>query len=218
MAEDEVKLQISLSHVYLEMARAVFSHGSSEITDGAAQDYPTIFGLLSLTILYSYLAVESFINYHFYTIYQHAVKAHQECEKLGNLSANDEIVPTYNDFFRHYGDTPLKSIRLKLKEKIKAVCSAYEISQIYDVDPQLWQDFCDILKTSRDFLVHAIPDPQIFQEHMRKLVAETTTGKYVEIATGIIKYFYERFDKEPPQWLNQNELIQLYAVRPGNDN
>jgi len=218
MKEGEVKLQIALSHVYLEMARAVFSRGRSPgIALGAAQDYPTTFGLLSLTILYSYLAVESFVNYQFSTIYQHATKAHQACKKLEGLHANDEIVPTYDDFYRQYGKIPLESIRLELKEKIKAVCSAYAISQIYEVEPQLWQDFCDILKASRDFLVHAIPDPKIFQEHMKKLVEETTTGKYVEIAIGMIHYFYEQLGKKSPKWLSQNELIQLLAVRPSKD-
>lgn len=219
MEDGEVKLQITLSHVYLEMARAVFSlDRPSGKSDGPAQDYPTTFGLLSVTILYSYLAVESFVNYQFCTIYQHAVKAHQACEKLGGLHAKDEIVPTYDDFYRQYGNTPLESIRLELKEKIKAVCSAYGISQIYDVDSHLWQDFCDILKESRDFLVHTIPDPKIFQHHMQQLVEKTTTGKYVEIAIGIILYFYEQLGKKPPKWLNQNELIQLLAVRPGKDN
>jgi hypothetical protein len=107
MKEGEVKLQIALSHVYLEMARAVFSRDRSPgIALGAAQDYPTTFGLLSLTILYSYLAVESFINYHFCTIYQHATKAHQACKKLEGLHANDGIVPTYDDFYRRFMRSP----------------------------------------------------------------------------------------------------------------
>jgi hypothetical protein len=218
MTEGEIRLQISLSHVYLEMARAVFRPvQSSQVAHRAPPDYPTMFGLLSVTILYSYLAIESFINYHFCTIYERAAKSHQACEKLTKLHPDDEIIPDYDDFFKQHGNTPLQAIRLELKEKIKSVCSAYSIPQIYEQDPQLWQDFCDILKPSRDFLVHAVPEPQIFETHMRRLVEQTTAGKYVEIATGIIKYFYEQHDKEPPDWLSENQLIQFYAVRPDTD-
>lgn len=216
MDNDETKLQVSLSHVYLELARAVFQPTQApQVTKGTAPDFPVLFGLMSVTILYSYLALESFINYHFCIVYRHATEAHKTCRQLRQLQPDYENVPLYNDFCKKYGGDSLGSLRLELKEKIKSVCSAHSIPQVYEEKPQLWQDFCDILKPARDFLVHAVPEPGIFEPHMQRILEETRAGKYVQIATDMIEYFYEQHDREPPSWLSENQLIQFQAVRPG---
>lgn len=215
MDEDEIRLQVSLSRVYLELARAVFqSRQAPQVTKGTAPDHPVLFGLMSVTILYSYLALESFINYHFCTVHARAIEAHDACEQLGKLHSDHEIVPLYDDFYSEYGSKPLKSLRLELKEKIKSVCLAYSTPQIYEEKPRLWQDFCGVLKPARDFLVHAAPEPSIFEPHMQRILEETTAGKYVQIATDIIGYFYEQCGLERPSWLSENELIQFRAIRP----
>ena len=211
---EETRLQISLAHAYLEVARAVFSpEPAPENVEAGTVDFATKFGLLSVTIVYSYLALESFINYHFGRIYLHSKKAHEACECAKRAHPNAKIVPLFDGFFEKYVNRPLTELRPSLKEKIKAVCDAYEIPQIYVSQPSLWQDFCDILKPARDFVVHAVPEPEFFQKNMEKLVEETPAGKYVGTATGIMGFFYDQKSKPKPSWLDSNELLQFQAVR-----
>lgn len=213
--DEETRIQISLAHSYLEVARAVFSaQSASEKNRAGAMDVTTGFGVLSVTIIYAYLALESFINYHFCQIYLHSKKAHEISELVKRSKPNMRIVPVYKDFFKKYGNTPLEELRPELKEKIKDVCNAYKIPQVHNKEPRLWQDFCDILKPARDFLVHAVPEPELFQRHMQKLIEETRAGKYVEIAIGIMGYFYDQTNTPKPSWLKSNELLQFQAVRP----
>jgi len=70
-------LQISLAQSYLEIARAMFQERNVEEEGSIDPDFTTLFGMLSTVILYSYLAVEAFVNYHFYKTHVHS----QESQK-----------------------------------------------------------------------------------------------------------------------------------------
>ena len=214
MTKEELGLQVSLSHSYLEVARAVLLPSKAVERDRATQlDFPILFSLLSVTILYSYLSLESFINYHFVDIYRHSILAHDSIEELRKSKPNQDLAPVYSSFYQKYGNTPLEQLRLELKEKIKEVCNAFGFSQLHDVNPKLWQDFLDILKPARDFLAHPVPDPNIVQERMNQMISDTPSGKYVEITIGIIEHFYEQAHKTKPSWLDRNELLQFEATR-----
>lgn len=215
MTNEELRLQISISHSYLEVARAVLLPSKAVERDRAKQlDYPTLFSLLSVTILYSYLSLESFINFHFVNTYRHSIIVHDSIEELKKSKPNEELVPEFSSFYENYGNIPLEKLRLGLKKKITELCNAFGYSQLYDVNPKLWQDFCDVLKPARDFLVHPVPDPDIFQERMSRMMSDTPSGKYVEITIGIIEHFYEQAEKTKPSWLDKNEFLQFEATRP----
>lgn len=215
LTNEELHLQVSLSHSYLEVARAVLLPSKAVEHDRAKQlDYPTLFSLLSVTILYSYLSLESFINYHFGDIHKQSILAHDSIEELKKSKPNEDLVPEFSSFYENYGKIPVEKLRLELKKKITELCNALGYSQLHDVNPKLWQDFCDVLKPARDFLVHPVPDPDIFQERMSRMMSDTPSGNYVEITTGIIEHFYEQAEKTKPSWLYKNEFLQFEATRP----
>ena len=198
--EGDIHLQISLTRAYLSVARSVLRTADNPAPpDENSADFPTVFSAASVTIIYSFLALESFINYHFYRIYQHAKIAHEVAEG-GSVE-----LPIYGAFFERYGSTPLESLRIELKEKIRAVSEAYQITPLHKDQPSLWHDFCDTLKPARDFLVHSVPEPVLFQKHIRWMMIDTPSKTYIEVATGIIAYFYSRTGTPTPDWLGQDD-------------
>lgn len=209
-------LQISLAHSYLEIARAVFKERNEEEDGSVEADFTTLFGMLSMVILYSYLAVEAFVNYHFYKTYVHSRESQKATDELQKMHPDMKFDAVFKQFYAEYGTTPLNELRPELKNKIKSLCNAFEIPQVYDKQPRLWQDYNDILKPGRDFIVHAVPDPTIAQESMQKILT-IPAGKYVEIAVGIIEYFYDECKRTKPTWLYSNQLFRFQAFRISNN-
>lgn len=201
--KEETRQQLSLTHSYLDVALAGLSPLSGAAGCAPTADLSAEFARLSLVVIFSHLALESFINYHFYRVYLDSRHAHERCGSCPG------VTPIYSGFFDNYGNVPLTALRPELKEKINEVCDAYEIPRIPDKAPRLWQHFCCVLTPTRDFLVHPVPEHSLFQQRMRNLMEKNPAHKYIDIVVRIMCYFYEQTQTPLPLWLTG----ALQAVR-----
>lgn len=222
---DIAKINLRLTQLYLEMARAVFTEihhpGIKTQEEIMAEEEldpiaGTIFSVTTVTIIYSYLALEAFSNYHLYQIWEHSRMAHKAMEDLKQRDPEHtkNIKPTYDEFYQEYGKydrfEDLKRTDLReLGERIKVICEAFKIPKVHEADARLWQKFKELLEDVRHFLVHPFPDPTKFQEMMKTVLWERKMGEYTQTSQNIIKYFYSRLGKEVPKWVESNSLFLI---------
>jgi hypothetical protein len=174
-----------------------------------------IFAATSATIIYSYLAVEAFVNYLLFQIWQISPKVHAKIAAIRR--ENPELGKNlfgYDRFYQKYGHCrefeSLKSTDLRdLGERIKIICKTYNIPQVHEADPQLWQSFKDLLEKARHFLIHPFPDPSKFQDTMKTILWDTGTGEYAQIAQRIIAHIYRERGLKTPAWLEKNTLFTI---------
>lgn len=222
---DIAKINLGLTQLYLEMARSVFTgihhpelKPQEDITTEEEFDpiAGTIFSITTVTIIYSYLTLEAFSNYHLYKIWEHSRRAHKAIEELKQRDPKHtkKIIPSYDQFYQEYGRydrfEDLKQTDLReLGERMKVICDAFEIPRIHEVDTRLWQEFKGLLEKARQFLVHPFPDPTKFQNVMKTILWEKKIGEYVQTAQNVIKYFYTRSGGEVPKWVDNNTLFLI---------
>lgn len=220
---DISKLNLGLTQLYLEMARSVFTgvhHPEKKpkkqilAEEGIDPLAGIIFSITTVTVIYSYLALEAFANYHLYKIWENSKIAHKTFEnfKQKDPEGGNQMIPTYNNFYKDYGQVDrfedLKRTDLKdIDKRIKVICEAFKIRKIHDADTRLWQEFKGLLEKARHFLVHPFPDPTKFQDMMKTLLWEKKPGEYVQIAQNIIKHFYMETKQEVPEWVEKNTLF-----------
>lgn len=211
------KINLHMTQLYLEMARSVFTgihHPEIRAEEEFNAITGTIFSITTVTIIYSYLALEAFSNYHLYTIWGHSKKAHKAIEELKQRDPEhtQKIIPTYDQFYQNYGRydrfEDLKTTDLReLGKRMKVICDAFKIPRIHEVDPRLWQEFKGLLEKARQFLVHPFPDPTKFQNMMKTILWERKIGEYAQTAQNMIKYFYNQLGQEVPNWVEKNTLF-----------
>jgi hypothetical protein len=216
---DEIK--IKLSQIYLEIARSfIYSSVRSRKFEDILNDEEFkhdqstfIFGMASVTSLYSYMAIESFINYGLYELWKHSRSAKKSIDEANQLYPGLNAVPIYKDFYDKYGKlddfTEIKNTKLKeLKERVKTLCKEFNYSPIHEVNPQLWTDFTGLLENARHFLVHPNPEQEEFHKLSKQLVQDISLFiKYPEVAADIISYFYTSAKKEVPAYLTSNKIF-----------
>lgn len=160
-----------------------------------------IFSMISLTVIYSFLAVEAFVNYQLYRIWRRRngtdLSALRFRERFGE-------VPRFEDL-------RLTDVR-ELAERVKALCYLLGYAKVHEKNPRGWQDFKSLLKQARHFLVHPIPDPERFQAALATMLTKTPVGTYVRAAQGIIGHFYAEGHLVEPRWLQANEIMQFGGV------
>ena len=138
---DEVK--IKLSQIYLEIARSfIYSSVRSRSFDDLLKDEEFkhdqstfIFGMASVTTLYSYMAIESFINYGLYDLWKHSRSAKKSIDEANQLYPNLNAIPIHKDFYDKYGKlddfAEIRKTKLKeLKERVKVLCKEFNYPQI----------------------------------------------------------------------------------------
>lgn len=213
---------LDIPHNYLEMARSVFTgiHEPKEIkkqedenTKGKKQA-GILFAMTSATVIYSYMAIESFINYWLYKIWEDSRYFHDKIEEINKAKPKLKSVARFDDLYIKYGKEDnfeqLKNTDIgDLKKRINVVCEQLEIPPIHRKNKKLWNSFNELLSDARHFLIHPFPDPIKFQSFMQKLLMETEAGKYSETASGIIKHFYIEKKEEPPDWIAQNTVFEI---------
>jgi len=224
---ETVKVNLRLTQLYLETARSIFTgiHRTKEDKLGEMSNEELdrlsniLFAMASMSVIYSYLAVESFANYHLYKIWTQGKRAQKAFEDIGRKDPKllVGLRPTYGDFFKKYGHVgkfeDLKTTRLRdLDKRLTEICTAYAIIPIHRKNTRLWQEFKGFLKLTRNFLVHPLPDPAKFNEVSRTLLYEKPSGAYVEIAKQVIGHYYVELKQRTPDWLQQNELFTLRGV------
>lgn len=206
MDKDEWIITYNVTQCYLEMARAVYtkwdlptaneSSSNRELRSSVGQ---FSYLIVSLTVIYSYLAIEAFANWHLYKIWQRS---------------RDTSGKVYNTFYEKYGQinefTKVTGTELKeLKMRIKVLCDSYKIPRIDTTNPELWRDFNELLKKARHFIIHPFPDPKKFQECMEMVQQKYGIGKWAKIAERIISHFFVNKNKKLPSWLTQNEFFKI---------
>ena len=204
------KVSYRLVQCYLEMARAGYT--DTECYLPSAKQVPLqrelrlraqmSFLITSLTIIYSYLAIEAFVNYRLYRLWENSRKK----------SSKD-----YSAFYHKYGHinefTKLKDTELKyLEERIKVLCESYQVPRIDRSNPKLWRDFSDLLEKARHFIIHSFPDPIKFQEFMKMIQENHKLGEWAKIAEEIISHFLMHEKKKLPKWLKQNEFFAIKRI------
>lgn len=204
-----IRLRYSVPQSYLELARCVFTslhHPSGSVQrfvarHGRSRFASAVFALTSLTIIYSYLAIEAFVNYQLYQIWK-------------KRETDD---PAGTHFKKRFGDIPkfedLRRTRLReLPERIKALCDFLGYEQIHNRQPQLWQDFKTLVEKARHFLVHPFPDLERVQQLFSQTLTKTPGGLYVRVAEEVIQHFHTEGHVTSPSWLRENQLIRFRGV------
>ncbi len=203
----EIKFKYDLAQCYLEMARASYGakiHTRHRNTDTFSQTELNIraqssFLTATLTIIYSYLAIEAFVNNELYYIWEESRRTD------GNK---------YPDFHNRYGHIAeferLKEEDLKsLETRIKVLCTNYQIQPISTDDNQLWERLTVLLKRARNFIIHPFPDPSKFQKIMKTIQEEQKYRKWTEIAEKVIRYFLEKLNRPVHPWLEHNQFFAI---------
>lgn len=202
-----IKFKYDLAQCYLEMARAAYDaemHTRRRNIDTFSQTELNIraqasFLTATLTIIYSYLAIEAFVNNGLYSIWK-------ESRRTGGKK--------YPDFYKFYGHIAefkrLKDKGLKdLERRIKVLCTNYQIPPISTDNSQLWEEFKVLLKEARHFIIHPFPDPSKFQKIMKTVQEEQKYRKWAEIAEKVIRYFFEKLNRPVHPWLEHNQFFAI---------
>ena len=72
----------------------------------------------------------------------------------------------------------------------------------------------ELLKSSRNFIVHATPIQPKFHTEMEKIMLKNKGGIYSETASQIIAYIVNNIkrSKKVPAWLDNNTLIKIHEI------
>lgn len=161
-----------------------------------------ILSVVSISVLYSYLAIESFINYQLYRVWE---KRNDGSEESNRFSAIFGDVAAFEALKTHKKSA-------KLGERIKTLCGILGYQKPHDAIPNVWQDFKELVEASRHFFVHQHPGKEHFQNHVGRIFTKTQAGKYVHVAEELLKYLYRCSRKTPPNWLDRNGLLQFRGI------
>lgn len=171
-----------------------------------------------MATIYSYMAIESFINYGLYDLWKHSRTAKKSIDEANKLNPDLNAVPIYKDFYEKYGllddFTDIRKTKLReLKERIKILCKEFNYPFIHDSNPQLWSDFTGLLENARHFLIHPNPEQKEFHKLSKMLVQDISLFiKYPEVAANIISHFYTSAKKELPEYLLKNRIFIINEI------
>jgi hypothetical protein len=174
-------MRVNVTKSYLDVARSVIDtqlHG--EDADDA------VFGLMSCTYIYSYLALVSFSSGQLHTIWNeepNRLKSkYSECESFEALMAG-----------------PLRDVKSALKE----LAEQRGIEPLHKACPQVWQQLNQFLKRHRDFFIH--PNPENFSD-MVEASGNLQWDYASSTASGIIGYFFDACIGKAPEWVGESYL------------
>ena len=106
------------------------------------------FSVSTVAVIYSYLALEAFTNYHLYKIWKDSRKFHAIINNLKQADPKqvENLAPTYDSFYQKYGRhdkfEDLRSTDLRnLNKRIKTICEEFKIPKVHEVNNELWMKF-----------------------------------------------------------------------------
>ncbi len=211
MTSGNPRFTLNLTHCYLEIARSsivslkldhpnvdrlIEKHGCNPIINATIS-------VVSVTIIYSYLAIESFVNYQLYRIWE---KRDDTCQRSKRFRELFGEVDDFRKLARH------KKAR-ELSERIKTLCDLLNYKKPHEVNPILWQDFKELNEDSRHFIVHPYPEDQLFNKNLKRIGYKTPTDKYCNIAQQMLLHFHDQGGIKPPNWLKKNTLVRFTGVK-----
>jgi hypothetical protein len=205
-----MNLTYELTHCYLEVARGAMTaiHHPSLTRDEFLEAHGpnplanAIFSAVSITVLYSYLAIESFINYQLYRVWE---RRHDGSPEANQLLTSVGDVEDFESLKTHgkIGE---------LGERIKTICEILGYKKPHEEISQVWQEFKELVEVSRHFFQHPYPGKNHFQENVERIFMQTESGKYVQVAEKLIGYLYESGGQTAPEWLSTNTLIGFRGI------
>lgn len=208
-AQSSSAIRYNLSQDYLEIARGALTeiHGKVPTTEEAAPELSNelanaIFAVVSISIVYSFLALESFLNYQLFRLWARRTDGSEEASR----------------FLSELGDVP-EFVRLKTNDKVrevparlKTLCRLLGYPMPHEAIPRTWQRLNDLVEASRHFVVHPFPDADYFNKNMRRMMTETTAGSYIEVVEEVFTFLYTKSGKAVPPWVTDNELIRFRGI------
>jgi hypothetical protein len=185
----------SLSHSGLTTDEFIQEHGRDSLANA-------ILSVASVTVIYSFLAIESFINYQLYRLWERRHDGSTESSKFMEILGNPG---RFED---------LKSNRKvrTLRSRIKTLCELLGYKKPHEIESHLWIDFNQLLEASRHFFVHPVPEEEYFQKNVLRIGLQTELGKYVNVAQSMIAFLYQQSRQKPPDWLENNTLISIPSI------
>lgn len=205
---EEVTIVYDPPHCYLEMARAAMMSLHHPLRKEFVERYGespvanVMFSIVSMTIIYSYLAIEAFANGWLYQMWRDRDAGSADARRFVEVFGE---VDTFEDLRRHDRGRELGS-------RVSALCDILAIRRLHDANPQLWQKFNDVVEQSRHCLVHITPSPERFRPLMKRIMEGTRSGEYYEVAQEMIGYFLAETGTEEPEWLKRNTLLDFRGV------
>ena len=131
--------------------------------------------IVSITVIYSYLTIESFINYQLFRIWERRHDDSPESMAFLNLLGDPQ----------DFGALKTKRRTRELGDRLKTLCSILGYNKIHEKRPELWKDFKELIEVSRHFFIHPYPG-KYFQDNLLRIGTQTEGGKYVEIGSSCI--------------------------------
>ena len=200
--ENEVVFSIHLTRAYLEVARAIA--GPLELIERGedeSQFRNALTALVSITVVYSYLAVEAWVNNRLYEVW----------------SMRREPLPIPKCFLEELGDEDdFASYKrhpkvAELKDRIKTLCRILGWKAPHTEIPATWNRFNDLSKKARHFMVHPYPDQEFFHEIVDRMLTEPL-GQWVDTASEVFGFFFRQSGVEPPHWVVRSTLLRVPRV------
>lgn len=181
--------------IYLNMARSMFCHVLPY--DGAIEDshnfeeqkLNTAYGAMSVSIVFSYQAIEAFANSQLWRLWLME-------------SANEDRIRMMHIFKNPDSFKQVKE--LKLSDKLKKLAKSLNIESP-TAEKCLWDDFKHLCEDARHFIIH--PSPEEFEIFYDRIMLNTKAGKYVEVAEGMISHYFKKMNSRVPEWVSSNSYF-----------
>jgi hypothetical protein len=203
VGDQQVKFTYNLPQDYLEVARAALSpiHGKvpadAETTPPSNELLNAVFAAVSVSIVFSFLALESYLNYQLFRLWEGRNKgdatAARFLQELGNPS----------DFLSLRGSDKAREVPARLK----TICRILGFAAPHEAIPDTWRRLKELAEASRHFATHPIPEPAYFQSNMLRIMQETEAGAYVRVVEEVLSFLHKQSGAVVPGWVVRNELI-----------
>ena len=217
-------INVTVSQAYLELARSyVDATASSKARNVGVSSVlnlegqaTTTFAFAALSTIFSYAAIESFVNYGLYLIWKDARHAHEAIDEIQQLDPSHRYIPIYDAFYKKYGRffpfRSLKSTDLReLTQKIKTICKARNLPSLSQTKTMLWENLLK-LEHTRHELIHPSPEQEKFNELVERLFSTEPYDLYPQTASDTIRFFFESTNTKAPDYLENNRLFRIKAI------
>ncbi len=196
----EITLTFDLAQAYLEMARAHLKvpvvSASKVNTEDVRMTNNTYIALIAHGYIFSYMALTAFVSGTLWKAWE------QPASSLRVKYPNAES-------FEHLLNSNLR----RLKDSITELCLHLNLQPLAEADPPLWIELLQVLKKTRDFMVHPTPNPSEFHKVVSEAMERHSWGKPIEITERVMRYFFSRQPENVPSWLSKNEDFCFEAIR-----
>lgn len=202
---------ISLVQTYLETARSVLDvemrspRGALDPTSSPMHPaLPNVFSSIgSIAHLYSYMAIEAYVNYLLYETWCLFRRAPgDEATDIRKCSVRDALrSATSFELLRQRPDMR------ELPERFKTLGKVHNWPQLYEQDQNLWREFMGLFRTVRHFLIHPFQEQSTVQKVMEIVQRPECMHRAPVIAASVIGHLHDAQKLPRPPWLKKNQLF-----------